>query len=806
MTAWKLEFNGLDAQQEGLREALCTLGNGYFATRGAAEEEDADRVHYPGTYLAGGYNRSRSHVAGKIIENEDLVNWPNWLSLKFKVSGEDEWFQLKNSQILKYSKELDMTRGILVREVFFIDEKGKKTRLKSSRLISMEDPHMAGIQWEFEPLNWSGEIVVKSALDAGVRNRGVDRYRDLNDQHLELLEKGEISEGGVYLLVQTNQSHLVMAQAARCKVYTGDEELEVNREVVQEEEQIAEMISLPVTLGETSIIEKILALFTSKDEAITEPKTEALESIERAERFHVLEQKHALAWLRLWRRFDVTLSAPEDSQVLLRLQLFHLLQTCSVHSIGKDVGVPARGWHGEAYRGHIFWDELFIFPLFNFRMPDLTRSLLLYRYNRLKKARQLAQKAGLQGAMFPWQSGSNGREESQVVHLNPASGRWVPDNTYLQRHVNLAIAYNVWHYYEITGDLDFMKFYGTELLLEVARFFASITTWNYEKQRFEIINVVGPDEFHTAYPGSKQPGINNNAYTNVMVSWLFSHALKSIGLLGEAREEELIKKLEIRQEEFSSWREISQKLFVPFFEDGTIAQFEGYDQLKELDWDAYRKKYGNIQRLDRILEAEGDSINSYKASKQADVLMLFYLFSSEELVEQFQRMGYAFDPAQIPENVKYYLERTSDGSTLSRVVRSWVEARSDRDCSWHCFRQALVSDFSDVQGGTTAEGIHLGSMAGTVDILQRAFTGLEVREDALWLNPSFPKEVESMTIKLYYRGIWLQLEFDQKQCKLTAKDGISRPIELRFRGNKAEIKPGTVQTFDYEVPKVVDHE
>ena len=138
--------------------------------------------------------------------------------------------------------------------------------------------------------------------------------------------------------------------------------------------------------------------------------------------------------------------------------MFHLLQAVSPNSIGLDIGVPARGWTGEAYQGHIFWDELFIFPFLNYRMPEITRSLLMYRYRRLGEARAAASGAGYQGAMFPWQSGSDGQEETQELNLNPRSQRWVPDNSYLQRHVGSAIAYNVWQYFQVTHDVEFLQF------------------------------------------------------------------------------------------------------------------------------------------------------------------------------------------------------------------------------------------------------------------------------------------------------------------------------------------------------------
>ena len=167
-------------------------------------------------------------------------------------------------------------------------------------------------------------------------------------------------------------------------------------------------------------------------------------------------------------------------------------------------------------------------------------------------------------------------------------------------------------------------------------------------------------------------------------------------------------------------------MFVPFH-DGVISQFEGYGDLAELDWDRLPQQYGNIQRLDRILEAEHDDVNRYKASKQADALMLLYLLSADELRELLDRLGYRFTPDQIPEMVDYYLARTSHGSTLSGVVHTWVLARANRDRAMEFFQQALKSDVADIQGGTTSEGIHLAAMAGSVDLMQRCFTGLETR-------------------------------------------------------------------------------
>lgn len=795
MKNWKLEYNRLNPEKEGLREALCTLGNGYIATRGAAEESSADEVHYPGTYLAGGYNRLTTKIAGKDIENEDLVNWPNWLCLTFRTEDDDKWFELDQMEVLSYNQVLDIKHGCLIREMHFKDRKNRETKLNATRLVSMDNPHLATIKWEFKPINWEGEITVKSGLDGEVKNAGVKRYAELNNQHLKIIENGTTSNNRIFLLVQTVQSGIYMAQASNCCVY--DSEGPVDRFVNKDGGKIFEELSFEVSKSKTVSVEKIVSIYTSRDKAVTEPLTDALEVISEELRFDDLYKKHTGAWRRLWNQFDVKFTAPGNSQLLLRLHIFHLLQTSSKHTIGNDTGIPARGWHGEAYRGHIFWDELFIFPLLNFRMPDLTRSLLLYRYHRLNAARKLARQNGHKGAMYPWQSGSNGREESQVVHLNPKSGKWIPDHTYLQRHVNLAIAYNIWQYYEVTGDTDFLKFYGAEMLLEIARLFADLSTWNKKRKRYDILKVVGPDEFHTAMPGSDEPGIDNNAYTNILTSWLFTHVIKTLELIGESRKAELMSKLELSESELNEWTKIKSKLFVPFVEDGIIAQFEGYEELEEFDWKGYRKKYGDIHRLDRLLDAEEDTVNNYKASKQADVLMLFYLFSSSELVQLFNELGYKFNPKMIGENIRYYRSRTSDGSTLSHIVSSWVQARSDRKGAWECFRQAVISDLEDVQGGTTAEGIHLGSMAGTVDIIHRGFTGLEVRDDVLWLDPRLPEEISSLDIKVYYRGSWLVLDFFKNQCCMESLKENREEVKVGFREQTFNLKPGERKLIDF---------
>lgn len=797
--SWTLRYDSFAPEKEGLREALCTLGNGYLATRGAGEEAEADDIHYPGTYLASGYNRLTTEVAGHWVENEDLVNFPNWLKLRFRPAG-GAWFKLRGVDVLDFEQTLDIRTAVLKRRIRFRDREHRITSVESRRLVHMRDPHLAAIELTITPEDWSGIIEICSELDGSIVNAGVQRYRELNSKHLHPIGLGEADDESLWLHVETVQSRLEMAQAARTRLFTADGLSNPSRELLQGDDWVAHRLSVEASAGKPLRVEKVVAVHTSRDRAISEPGLTAREALAEAPDFTPLLATHAKRWEWLWRLFDMELIDNGDgeqveAQRILRLHILHLLQTVSEHTIDMDAGVPARGLHGEAYRGHIFWDELFIFPFLNFRAPEITRALLLYRYRRLPAARRLAAEAGFEGAMYPWQSGSDGREETQKLHLNPKSGRWLPDNSHLQRHVNLAIAYNIHSYMKVTDDRQFLAFYGAEMMIEIARLFASLATWNEELERYEIRRVMGPDEYHDAYPNDEEPGLDNNAYTNVMAVWLFTRTVELLDLLDEDWRHMIADNVELTDEEIERWLRIAGRMRVCFHDDGIISQFEGYDRLLEFDWEGYRDRYGDIQRLDRILEAEGDDPNRYKLSKQADVLMLFHLFTADELTRLFEIMGYEFDHAMIPRNIDYYLARTSHGSTLSRIVHSWVLARSDRAESWKLFQQALRSDVDDIQGGTTHEGVHLGAMAGTVDLVQRGYSGIDTEDGGLRFDPRLPAELRHLRMNIRFRNHILVLDINHERLIVRSREGSAGPLRLVCGETVEQICCGETRTF-----------
>ncbi|HEX5847656.1 MAG TPA: glycosyl hydrolase family 65 protein [Rubrobacter sp.] len=797
MKNWTLAYDSFDADEEGLREALTSTGNGYFCTRGAAHWADADKVHYPGVYVHSGYNRETTIMAGRPVLNEDLVNFPNWLVLKLRIEDDAEPVDFDNVELLDYNHELDIRQATMIRNMRFRDGEGRETSLESRRFVSMSDMHHAGIEWTITPENWSGKAEIITAVDGRVTNGGVPRYQQLEGRHLDSVSPRTFGPEIIALETRTRQSRIYVAQAARTVVYGQDAKLLVDRHLYQLQDYIHQVLAFEVEEKVPVRVEKMQSFYTSRDHAINEPLVNAGKAVARCGTFAESHDRHVRAWEALWESCDVVVPKHDRVQLLLRFHIYHVLQVCSPHTADLDAGVPSRGLNGEAYRGHVQWDELYVYPFLNFRLPEVTRALLMYRYRRLGEARAAAREAGYEGAMYPWQSGSDGQEETQVVHLNPESGSWDPDLSHNQRHVGAAIFYNIWQYYRTTGDFEFLLDCGAEMMLDIARFWASMVHHNPERDRYEIHGVMGPDEFHEQYPGSEEEGLNNNAYTNVMVAWISKTTLEMLDLLPEKRRDALRAATGLTDDELRLWDEMSRKMFVPFHDDGIISQFEGYEELEELDWDAYREQYDNIQRLDRILKAEEDDPNRYKLAKQADTLMLFFLFPARELEEIFERLGYEYGPETASKNVSYYAERTSHGSTLSFIVHAHILADVDPEASWDMFLTALESDIGDIQGGTTQEGIHMGVMAGTLDLIQRGYLGSTFRDGALYFDPKLTDKLEGLSFSMRFRDTPLSVNLEAGKLKVSVEHGGGGgAIKIGVGEDVQTIEPGEAHDFD----------
>ncbi|WP_160668279.1 HAD-IA family hydrolase [Pseudarthrobacter sp. ATCC 49987] len=795
---WLLVYEGFDPAHEGHREALTTLGNGYLATRGAAPEHRAGAVHYPGSYLAGVYNSLRSVVMDQETVDEHMVNIPDWLPLDLRI-GDGAWWSEGGLSLRSERRTLDLKRAVLTREALLEDDAGRQLRLVQRRLVSMATPHLAALETVLTAVGWDGGLSIRSGCDTGVTNSNVPEDAALSNRHLGSVRVAAAGAGpgvaGLTVEVRTVTSGIGIALALRTEVSGAD-----GPPVAGIAEQLggvhAHRFEFSVAAGEPLTILKTVAVSSSRDHAIASPLTAARAALARAPGgFAALQAEHEAAWAVLLEPFVIEFDASSQAQLILNLHVFHLLQTLTTHTAELDAGVPARGLHGEGYRGHVFWDELFVLPLLNSRLPSLARELLDYRWRRLGAARDAARDVGLEGALFPWQSGSDGTEQTPKLLFNRRSGHWMKDYSRLQRHVGLAVAYNAWQYFEATQDRGWLTEHGAEIIVDVARLFASMAEFDPAEDRFHLRGVMGPDEYHTGNPGDPGGGLNDNAYTNIMAAWAFDQAVWIMHSVQGFDMEELRARLLISAAEIEAWEHLSRRMFVPFHDDGVISQFDGYSALRELDWKHYRRTYGLIERLDLILEAEGDSTNHYRLAKQADVLMLLYVLGEDQLIQFLARMGYAVTSAQMAATVDFYLARTAHGSTLSRVAHASVLAQRDPERAWATFREALDADLDDTQGGTTRSGIHLGAMAGTIDVVQRSFAGLRITRDALDFAPRLPAELSRVDFRVRYRDQMLAVHLERDRLRVSAAPGDAAPVLVRVGTQRVLLQAGQEHEF-----------
>ncbi len=792
--AWCLKYYDYNLEKERSREALLTVGNGYFGTRGALEESKANEVNYPGTYISGLYNRLVSKVAGREIENEDFVNIPNWIAVKFRI-GDGDWFAFDpdpGMKIKSFSRKLNFRNGELQRELELEDDKGRITIVRSSRFASMHYKHVAAMKYTVIPVNYDEEITFRSELDGNHINAGVERYKDLNQVHLSHMSE-RIDGNRAFIKVKTSESNIVIKLGAR-HIVNGSEDLDNIMDCTCSKGKACQDFTLKAEKGKEQVLEKLVAIYSSQDKKVTIPEKHTRKAMERMTDYDGELELSAKAWDKIWNEADTLVEGDRNAQKLIRLHLYHMMVTASPHHVDLDAGIPPRGLHGEAYRGHIFWDELYILPLYNIHFPEVVKSVLMYRFRRLDRAKDAARKEGYRGAMYPWQSGSDGREETQVVHLNPVSGKWGDDYSQLQRHVSLAIAFNLYNYYLVSGDKPFMMKYGAEMLFEICRFWESKCEYDEKEGGYHIHKVMGPDEFHEKLPGDEEGGLTDNAYTNIMASWMMQKALEFMGGLNEEEKDKLFNRYEVvKPDELEKWNDISSNLLLSISAEGIIEQFRGYLKLKELDWDAYREKYGDIHRLDRILKAEGKSPDEFKLAKQADLLMTFFNLGYETTTSIISRLGYEVPDDYFEKNFDYYIARTSHGSTLSRLVHSELAYRLGRhDFGWKMYMEALQSDLVDIQGGTTGEGIHCGVMAGTVYTVLSVFCGLDVSGDEPVIYPDLPEHWKSVRFNFSFRGTHFKVAVFENSLEIIADRSKKNKIKAHICGEKITLERGRI--------------
>ena len=666
----------------------------------------------------------------------ELVVIQDPLPVEIRIDGE----KVRKEGLSDYRRKLDMQNGILSRAYSWSNRDGRRIMVQSSRFISAVDEHLLCMKLSVTMEHGSGQVALRSRLNGKVSNSGT--------VHLRMDTAQALKDGSAEMCTTTSESGISIAMACREQAFLVQDARDVVQETIQMPPTDAECV--PVDLvdavpyngkysvghnfeaaleeGESIVIHKFVTVHTSRDNAWRtrrhKPGMNELASKARANasaaascEFAKCEREHIEEWRKRWESCDIKIDGPNEDQMAIRFALYHL--TSLGPKSDDTVSIAAKGLHGEGYRGHVFWDtEIFILPFYIICFPEVARRLLMYRYHTLPGAQRKARENGYRGAMYAWESASSGDETTPKQSTpNPETGEsvriWCGE---LEDHITADVAYAVWNYYKWTGDHDLMTTYGLEIIMEAARFWASRAKWNEEIGSFEILRVIGPDEFHEF--------VDNNAFTNYMAGWTIQTALK----LSEEFPQDwdrLIRKLRIDRDELAEMRRVAELLYLPTPDPGSgvIEQFEGFYDCDEVDLRNLREHMiSSGESVEEILGRE--RLARSKLIKQADIIMLGHLLPRLHDKETWHA------------NWNHYEPLTTHLSSLSASIHSaFASYLGLTEDAYRYFKRYILTELED-EKGNLSDGIHAANLGGMWQAIVFGFGGIrlldaESRQQAL---------------------------------------------------------------------------
>ncbi len=736
-TNWNIIETEFNPAQLHHKETVFTLGNGYLGTRGSFEEGYPEDC--PATLINGVYD-------DVTIAYTELVNCPNWLPIIVKVAGDR--FRMDSGEILKYERRLDMRLGLVSRDVRWRSPAGHTLDFHFERFTSLADQHVLAVRTSITSVDFAGDIEVEFGFNAEQDTQGV--------KHWQTLDQGS-ANNIIWLHSQTLKSAIQLGMAAKLVVEGAVSPMATNFQLQPKQ---------------TVTLEKIVTVFTSRE--TENPLEAALQRLADEPCYSTLLAAHIAAWDQVWQDSDIIIEGDRSSQLSVRYNIFQLLAAAPRHD--DKVSIPPKTLSGFAYRGHIFWDtEIFALPLLTLTQPALARNLLTYRYHSLPGARRKAQEAGYKGAMYAWESATTGDE---------VTPRWVPDPHGelvriwcgdIEVHITADVAYAAWHYWQNTGDDEWMRDCGAEMILDTAVFWESRVEWNQERNCYDILDVIGPDENHDR--------VDNNAFTNLMVQWHLQSALVLWDWLKQAYPEtwaRLTQQLDLVSERLQRWADIKERLFVnQDAETGVIEQFEGFFGLEHVNLDDYEPRTKSMQGLLGI-----EATSQKQILKQPDVLMLMYLLRGR------------YDDKTIASNWDYYNPRTDHtyGSSLGPAISAILacDLNQPTEAYTHFMRAALV-DLEDVRRNA-AEGVHAASAGGVWQAVVFGFGGIRMTQFGPVACPNLPPSWTRLKFRLQWRNEWY--DFDLSADKVASEQDRKNSPQL-------PVSPSPIQGVIFDLDGVL---
>ncbi len=719
----------------GLDESLFYNGNGYLGVRGCLEEgvpKGIDTMR--GTYINGFYDivsmKQAENLCNFVEEKETILNVVDIQTINLYVNKQK--FALHEGTILKQVRELDMQNGYTSREIHWKSPNGEEVLIVIKRMASFEELSLFMIDYSVAALNFSGEVVLESVHDANVSN-----YCNPNDPRMAaeaeqcLYVENEFAENSTsYIVSHTKRSNLQVASAVA-------HEMKENRVVSSVEmKQCGKWVhTFKVVLEEqqkVSLKKYCLLIDSRRENNLMEYlKQKCTNVLDKGFYFYYQKQKEYLE--SFWEASMLDVKGDEEINKALNFNMYQLLQSVSKDSIGN---IGAKGLSGEGYEGHYFWDtEMFILPFFVLTNPELAKKLLEYRYTILDAARNNAGLLGhKKGALFPW----------RTITGVECSG-YYPSGT-AQYHINGDIAYAITSYYFATGDWEFIKNAGIEILIETARLWMDVG--NYADDKFVINSVTGPDEYTCM--------VNNNYYTNRVAKHNLEWAVKLYRKLeNEGQETKLKEKLYINEEEIKEMEQACEKMYLPFDEKmQIIPQDDSF-----LSKPVWNLEDTPKEKFPLLLNYHPLCLYRYQVCKQADAVLAFFLFGDE------------LDNTIMKNSFEYYEKITTHDSSLSKCIFSIVASRLGlEDKAYTYLGNSAELDLKNTHNNTK-DGIHTANMGGCYMAVVYGFAGLRIEEAKIAFHPIVPSAWEGYHFKVRYQQSLLDINVTTDQIIILLDQG-----------------------------------
>ncbi|MCD8190391.1 MAG: glycoside hydrolase family 65 protein [Clostridiales bacterium] len=752
---WILQEDTFAPQKLGKTEAIMSLGNGYLGVRSATEERYLRETR--GAFVAGTFN--------KFDENEvtELPNAADMTAIELTVDGEP--FDLTAGQIEDYSKELNIRTGELKRSVVWTSPAGKKISYTSYRVVSLKNLHQMAQRIEVTPLSGDVTVKIRSGINGTMTNTG--------SQHFSEGDKRFYDKQFIQFVQKTTQSGINFVNTTVHKLTVAGQVQTEDAQVYIERREIFAGYEVSVKKGELLEIEKYSNLATTRDfdsqgKSTEDLQKEGLTACKEMEAagYKSIAAESAEAWDKeVWTNAPITIQGGEQAaldEFAIHFAQYHMRIMVPAHDNRMNIG--AKGLSGEGYKGHCFWDtEIFLLPYYCFTSPDTARKLEEYRYLSLPGAHAKAAHNGYQGAMFPWESAwlDDGEVTPEYCDVDILTGLPVKVwSGFIEQHITSDVAFGAWQYATIAGDEDFMEKYGYELMMDTAIFWASRLEPG-EDGAYHINDVVGPDEF--------REHVNDNAFTNYMARWNMAKAMEYYHLLKAEKPAifaALNEKLHL-DEAYPKWEDGCAHIFLPQpTAENVLPQDDRYLSCRDIDLTKYKQQehVGGITR-DYNLE----QINQIQVSKQADVLVLFFLLEDE------------FSPEVKAATWKYYEQRTIHDSSLSLSTHAVLACDMKQPgMAYELFQKASMIDLGPFMGSSNA-GIHAASFGGTWQCVVYGFGGVRMLGGKLRIDPLLPDAWDKLTYTLLWKGQKLAVEVTKDSVTVENLTGCA-PVELEVAG------------------------